>query len=86
MCPIQPPINATNGSKRGDRFSSDNHHLSSSLLKDLDRYLISSMHYTSPKLIKAANVSLPAVAGTAKLLDIVPPALAAIYATPQTLH
>ena len=35
--------------------------------------------------IRAARVSLPAAAGTAELLDVLPPALAATYASPDRL-
>ena len=90
-------ITNNGGTKSGDRNISDS---SSSLLSssadlsfsNIDRLSshISAMnHYTSPppaKLIIAANVSLPQVAGTAKLLDIVPAAIAATYADPSSLH
>jgi len=87
--------NAINGNaKSGDRHSNRglSSHLSSESFDSIDRltsHIPAMNSYTSPppaKLIIAANVSLPQVAGTANLLDIVPAALAATYAHPSSLH
>ena len=63
----------------GDRSSAID---DSSILNDL------SFGYSSPvpvKTLVADKVSLPAVAGTAKLLEVLPPHLAALYSKPKQL-
>ena len=82
------------GTTSGDRHISDSRlsSISSDSFESIDRLSLHSSamnSYTSPppaRLIVAANVSLPQVAGTANLLDIVPAALAATYTQPLSLH
>ena len=61
-----------------------------SSLNDLDKFdhNINDHGYSSPapaRLIRAMDVSLPSQAGTADLLSVLPPHLAAIYRTPSLL-
>ena len=91
-------ISTNNTAVRGDRHDQllssapDSPFISSSLLSEIDHlYQQSSMNssYTSAppaKLITAANVSLPKVAGTAQLVDIIHPSLAAMYLDPTQLQ
>ena len=77
----------TSVSSRGGRGDID------STLNDLDAFsrdinLHGHSGYISPepfRNISASQVSLPAVAGTADLLSVLPPHLAALYSQPQSL-
>ena len=64
----------------------------SSIFNDLHRsYNDKQLHSTlsstpAPvRIIKSSDVSLPSIAGTAKLFDILPPSLVQLYSKPKTL-